>query len=108
MVIMMVRSSTPASLISKTLGPEKLNIPKAPALGLLLERPIFSSYNTRVAANDEPRSPVEFDPYEVKHDSAKISGCCQYMSAKFKLNFHRMKLMLSRANTSILKYTKKK
>jgi tRNA pseudouridine38-40 synthase len=61
----MIRSSTPASLVSKTFGPETLNIPKAPALGLLLERPIFNVYNARVTSMDEPRPPVSFDQFEV-------------------------------------------
>lgn len=65
MLILMVRSATPTSLISKTFGPEKLNIPKAPALGLLLERPIFTQYNTRIAALEQSREPVDFDKYEV-------------------------------------------
>ncbi|KAJ2959929.1 hypothetical protein NQZ79_g4658 [Umbelopsis isabellina] len=64
MLILMVRSATPTSLISKTFGPEKLNIPKAPALGLLLERPIFTQYNTRIAALEQSREPVDFDKYE--------------------------------------------
>jgi tRNA pseudouridine38-40 synthase len=64
-LILAVRSGTPASLINKTFGPENLNIPKAPALGLLLERPIFDTYNKRVATLDEGRQPVKFDVYEV-------------------------------------------
>lgn len=32
----------------ETFGPAKLNIPKAPALGLLLEQPHFDSYNRKV------------------------------------------------------------
>jgi tRNA pseudouridine38-40 synthase len=66
MLILMVRSATPTSLISKTFGPDKLNIPKAPALGLLLERPIFTQYNTRIAALEQSREPVDFDKYEVR------------------------------------------
>ena len=38
---MIVRTETPISLISKTFTQVKINIPKAPALGLLLERVII-------------------------------------------------------------------
>lgn len=37
---MIVRTGTPISLIAKTFTQVKINIPKAPALGLLLERVI--------------------------------------------------------------------
>lgn len=69
-LILAIRSGTPASLISKTFGPEKLNIPKAPALGLLLERPIFETYNKRISTIDEGREPVKFDDYEVNMGSS--------------------------------------
>ena len=38
MCIMMVRTKTPADMLSKCFGETRLNIPKAPALGLLLEK----------------------------------------------------------------------
>ena len=38
---MIVRTETPISLITKTFTQVKINIPKAPALGLLLERVIM-------------------------------------------------------------------
>ena len=34
----------------ETFGPTRLNIPKAPALGLLLEQPQFESYNRKIGA----------------------------------------------------------
>lgn len=36
------------SLSPETFGPARLNIPKAPALGLLLEQPFFDSYNRKI------------------------------------------------------------
>jgi tRNA pseudouridine38-40 synthase len=48
LLIMMVRTRTPPSLIPECFGPTRLNIPKAPALGLLLEQPIFENYNKKV------------------------------------------------------------
>ena len=54
-------------------------IPKMPALGLLLEYPIFESYNRRVAetngkldiSDPEHRDPVDFEVYREKIDAFK-------------------------------------
>ena len=42
------RTGTPKSLIAETFGPKKIHIPKAPPLGLLLQRPVFKTYNDRL------------------------------------------------------------
>ena len=42
------RTGTPPSLIAETFGPKKIHIPKAPPLGLLLQRPVFKTYNERI------------------------------------------------------------
>jgi tRNA U38,U39,U40 pseudouridine synthase TruA len=44
---MIVRTRTPISLIAKTFTQVKINIPKAPALGLLLERVIVINLKRR-------------------------------------------------------------
>ncbi|CAJ0759662.1 16880_t:CDS:2, partial [Entrophospora sp. SA101] len=63
LIVMVARTMTPLSLIPKTFGATKINIPKAPALGLLLENPVFSSYNKR--AKDNGRDLIEFQAYKV-------------------------------------------
>ncbi|KAK7756186.1 tRNA pseudouridine synthase 1 [Diatrype stigma] len=37
----------PAAFVPRTYGPARVSIPKAPGLGLLLERPVFDSYSRR-------------------------------------------------------------
>ncbi|CAJ0840774.1 17956_t:CDS:10, partial [Entrophospora sp. SA101] len=64
LIVMVARTMTPLSLIPKTFGATKINIPKAPALGLLLENPVFSSYNKR--AKDNGRDLIEFQAYKDK------------------------------------------
>lgn len=66
MGMLVTRSNTPISLIPKTFEENKINIPKAPALGLLLERPIFQVYNDkmRVKANQVERDIVDFDLFK--------------------------------------------
>lgn len=47
MAVLVTRCGTPLSRIEESYGPTRISIPKAPGLGLLLERPVFDSYNTR-------------------------------------------------------------
>jgi tRNA pseudouridine38-40 synthase len=52
-------------------GPHVVNVPKMPSLGLLLEHPIFGSYNDKVSkinenlkpTEPEYRPPIDFDIY---------------------------------------------
>lgn len=46
--VLAARTKTPPSVVAKTFGPEVIHIPKAPALGLLLEQPRFGSYNEKL------------------------------------------------------------
>ncbi|ORX45882.1 tRNA pseudouridine synthase [Hesseltinella vesiculosa] len=48
MGVLVVRHKSPLSLIERTFEDKKINIPKAPALGLLLEQPVFQTYNKKV------------------------------------------------------------
>ncbi|KAI9659320.1 MAG: tRNA pseudouridine synthase 1 [Bathelium mastoideum] len=49
----------------------KLSIPKAPGLGLLLERPVFDSYNRRVEEKFKDRALIGFERYEKAMDEFK-------------------------------------
>ncbi|KAI8341958.1 pseudouridine synthase [Chlamydoabsidia padenii] len=73
MAVLVVRSGTPLSLIEESFGPRKINIPKAPALGLLLERPVFDSYNNRLndkrLQKEHPR--LEFTQHKDAIDAFK-------------------------------------
>ncbi|RKO85249.1 pseudouridine synthase, partial [Blyttiomyces helicus] len=59
LAIMMIRTKTPPSLIPLAWGATKLNIPKAPGVGLLLERTVYKVYNEK-----NLDKPIEFEPYE--------------------------------------------
>ncbi|CAG8697227.1 6491_t:CDS:2 [Dentiscutata erythropus] len=69
LIVMMIRTETPLALIHKTFGQTKINIPKAPALGLLLDQPVFRSYNKK--AFDNGKELVEFDIHKDKIDAFK-------------------------------------
>ncbi|KAI7874618.1 pseudouridine synthase [Mucor mucedo] len=62
MAMYSVRTNTPLSFLETTFDATKINIPKAPALGLLLDRPVFGLYNERI--KDIPnRSCIDFSLY---------------------------------------------
>lgn len=45
MAVLIIRTGCPESRIEETFSSTKVNIPKAPALGLLLESPVYEGYN---------------------------------------------------------------
>ncbi|KAJ3007916.1 tRNA pseudouridine synthase 1 [Thoreauomyces humboldtii] len=71
LAVMMVRTGAPASIVKEAFGNKKLNIPKAPALGLLLERPMFDVYNKKWATEANDREPVDFEKYRVVMEAFK-------------------------------------
>ncbi|KAI8647704.1 pseudouridine synthase [Parasitella parasitica] len=73
MGMLITRSNTPISLIPKTFEENCINVPKAPALGLLLERPIFQVYNDKMRgkSNQVERDIVDFDLFKDEIDAFK-------------------------------------
>ncbi|KAL8894424.1 MAG: hypothetical protein Q9192_004331 [Flavoplaca navasiana] len=65
MAALIVRSGCPEERMNDTYGHEKLTVPKAPSLGLLLERPVFDTYNSKMRVEDvEGKGEVAFEKYE--------------------------------------------
>ncbi|KAI5999364.1 pseudouridine synthase [Pisolithus orientalis] len=52
-LVLSCRTGTPSRIIDELYGPRMVMVPKMPALGLLLEYPIFETYNKRISANNE-------------------------------------------------------
>ncbi|KAG8220964.1 hypothetical protein J3R82DRAFT_2469 [Butyriboletus roseoflavus] len=75
------RTGTPADIIDELYGPRVVLVPKMPALGLLLEYPIFDSYNQKVTTVNERekydgshvdfRPPIDFEQYRERIDTFK-------------------------------------
>ncbi|KXJ94536.1 pseudouridine synthase [Microdochium bolleyi] len=65
MAVLVTRCGTPLSRIDESYGPARISIPKAPGLGLLLERPVFDSYNAR-AKDNYNLEPLDFGTYEAE------------------------------------------
>lgn len=77
MATLITRCGCPVERISQAYGQQKINIPKAPALGLLLEAPVFEGYNKRLEqfgykAIDFSKYQDEVDKFKMKHIYDKI------------------------------------
>lgn len=69
MAALVVRTGSPIARISDCFGPTKINIPKAPALGLLLECPVYEAYNEKAA--DLGYNSVDFSKFEKEMNEFK-------------------------------------
>ncbi|KAF8001288.1 hypothetical protein HF325_003789 [Metschnikowia pulcherrima] len=72
MASLVVRTGCPITRISDCFGPAKINIPKAPALGLLLECPVYETYNERLA--EMGYNNIEFSGYEAEMNAFKMKN----------------------------------
>lgn len=62
MAAQVVRCGCDPERINESFGPNRIGIPKAPGLGLLLERPVFDIFNKKVA--NLGKDPINFDRFE--------------------------------------------
>ncbi|OJJ31009.1 hypothetical protein ASPWEDRAFT_31695 [Aspergillus wentii DTO 134E9] len=69
MMTMVVRCGCDPERIVETYGATKIAIPKAPGLGLLLERPVFETFNKKVSTLG--KKPIDFDNYKKEIDEFK-------------------------------------
>lgn len=72
MASLVVRTGCPITRISDCFGPAKINIPKAPALGLLLECPVYETYNDRL--EDMGYNKIDFSRYEGEMNAFKMKN----------------------------------
>lgn len=67
---LIVRCGTPLERMDESYENQKMAIPKAPGLGLLLERPVFENYNRR-ATDSLGKETIDFSKYEEKIQAFK-------------------------------------
>lgn len=70
MASLVVRTGCPIERITDCFGPTKVNIPKAPALGLLLENPVYEGYNELLEKFGYQA--IEFLKYQKEMDAFKM------------------------------------
>ena len=68
LALLVVRCGTDANLIPQTYTDVAIAIPKAPGVGLLLDHPVFDSYNTK-CVNFPDRDPIGFTKYQKEIDA---------------------------------------
>ncbi|KAL8776546.1 MAG: hypothetical protein Q9213_008229 [Squamulea squamosa] len=72
MATLIVRCGCPEERMTESYGHEKLTVPKAPSLGLLLERPVFETYNNKMRVEDvEGKGEVGFEKYDKEIEEFK-------------------------------------
>lgn len=62
MAVLIVRCGAPMSLVNESYGPRRISIPKAPGLGLMLERPVFDVSNKKF--KELGREPIDFGKWD--------------------------------------------
>ncbi|SCU93435.1 LANO_0E03862g1_1 [Lachancea nothofagi CBS 11611] len=70
MATLVTRCACPTDRILDAYKPQRINIPKAPALGLLLECPVYEGYNKRL--QEFGYNPIDFSKYQSKMDAFKM------------------------------------
>ncbi|KAI0180793.1 pseudouridine synthase [Hypoxylon sp. FL1284] len=70
MAVLVARCATPLARFAESFGPARISIPKAPSLGLLLERPVFESYNKR-AQDQFSLAPLDYAAHEADMQAFK-------------------------------------
>lgn len=70
MAVLVIRTGCPISRIQDCYGPTKINIPKAPALGLLLENPVYEAYNQILEKNNYEH--IDFSIHQKEMDEFKM------------------------------------
>ncbi|ODV63786.1 pseudouridine synthase PUS1 [Ascoidea rubescens DSM 1968] len=72
MATFIVRCGTPLNRISEAFKAKKMNIPKAPSLGLLLENPVYDGYNSRLV--DFGYKEIDFTRYDSQMEEFKMKN----------------------------------
>ncbi|KAJ3225824.1 tRNA pseudouridine synthase 1 [Clydaea vesicula] len=72
LAIMIIRTKTPHKIITNLFKDVKVNTPKAPSLGLLLEQAIFEAYNNKLkGVTKSDKRPVNFEKYKEEMNTLK-------------------------------------
>jgi tRNA pseudouridine38-40 synthase len=69
MAVMVARCGAPLETINDSYGPRRISIPKAPGLGLMLERPMFTEYNKKAAGLE--KEAIDFSKWEAQIEAFK-------------------------------------
>ncbi|KAF3938180.1 hypothetical protein ABW19_dt0201765 [Dactylella cylindrospora] len=104
MVMLTIRYGCPLDRIEEAYGRVVVPIPKAPALGLLLDHPVFDTYNKK--ADQHERGHITFEPYKEKIQEFKQKNIYDKLfMEEQKLNtFHAFLSFLDNFETTEFEY----
>ncbi|KAJ1917492.1 tRNA pseudouridine synthase 1 [Mycoemilia scoparia] len=75
LIILIMRTNTPFAVIKNIFKSPRINVPKAPSLGLLLEQPMFDAHNRFIKSQGKKiqyNDPITFEPYKEVIDAFKM------------------------------------
>ncbi|CAO1621695.1 unnamed protein product [Sympodiomycopsis kandeliae] len=97
LLVLVARSACPEKFLKETFNSVKIHVPKAPALGLLLNSPQFEGYNQKVGQHNNQlknqlksgkitdsewesllRSEISFKPYQSEMEEFRMKNIYQY------------------------------
>jgi tRNA pseudouridine38-40 synthase len=70
MAALVVRLSLPSKIINNFFKEDRINVPKAPALGLLLENPVYDGYNMKLGKTDYDA--IDFTKFDKEMEEFKM------------------------------------
>ncbi|ODQ67208.1 pseudouridine synthase [Nadsonia fulvescens var. elongata DSM 6958] len=70
MVALVIRAGCPLERINEAFNQTRINIPKAPSLGLLLEQPVYKGYNSKLETFGY--TPVDFEAWKDQIQAFKM------------------------------------
>ncbi|KAI8998222.1 pseudouridine synthase [Gaertneriomyces semiglobifer] len=62
MAVMVVRTNTPRSVVANSFGVAKIEIPEAPGMGLILDEPVYETFNSDCQRRDDYAT-INFDKF---------------------------------------------
>ena len=110
-LVLVCRTHTPPQILKEMFGPCKVVVPKAPALGLLLEQPLFESYNRKITelnaklgseADGAYRPVIDFERHRGVIERFKEEQIYSRMRAQEDDDATRVSLFLSHTHAPLL------
>lgn len=92
LLVLVARSPAPEKIMQESFGPTKIHVPKAPALGLLLNSPHFDMYNSKVVQqNNQMRNKLKANKVDQEEHDASVRPEISFEPYKNVMEEFRMK-----------------
>jgi tRNA pseudouridine(38-40) synthase len=90
MAVMVVRTNTPQSVVANSFGIANIEVPLAPASGLIFDEPIYDEYNRECLATQRPDASINFDKVKTQVEEFRKTQIHNrvYQAEEDALEFH--------------------